>query len=177
MAPNALATNHGSEYERTTGNNFNHKYHYHNWYLYTSFIKSETTMNNTPKATAFKEWRRGMSDEFKVLNSYSGRITGKQMFQAEAMALEYVEKHLGKKIKIIHCDHERIKSLESENNSLKSRIAELESELELEREMVADLVFYSGAIINPVTRCLSYNWRKLKEIVGRARQRIKERKA
>ena len=71
----------------------------------------------------------------------------------------------------------KIQSLESENNSLKSRIAELESELELEREMVADLVFYSGAIINPVTRCLSYNWRKLKEIVGRARQRIRERKA
>ena len=88
-----------------------------------------------------------MSDEFKVLNSYSGRITGKQMFQAQAMALEYVEKHLGKKIKIIHCDHERIKSLESENNSLKE-------EVKLAKEREAELTAFLAGLIDEENGCL-----------------------
>jgi len=55
-----------------------------------------------------------MSDEYKVLNMFSGRKAGKNMFYAQKMALQYFEKHLGKPIRIIQCDHEKITKLESQ---------------------------------------------------------------
>ena len=69
------------------------------------------------------------NNEFVVQNMYMGRRSGEKMFNAQRMAIEYMEKHLGKDIRIVQCDHEVI-------TKLQNRLEEAEKALDKMNKMV-----------------------------------------
>lgn len=78
----------------------------------------------------------GNKDKFVIRHMQYGKSTN----QAILLFKEYVEKYLGKDIKIEIVDFEKIKELEDENTKTK---AELEKSRELIREMYRPLKEYS----------------------------------
>ena len=82
------------------------------------------------------------SDKFKVMNVYHGKNHGKSLLQTQQMAINYIEKHLGRPIEITHCDFEKI-------NDLENRLADKEEKLEIsekvnEKLMALVQMIYTG---------------------------------
>ena len=91
-------------------------------------------------------------DKFRVVNMFHGRSSGKTMLQAQRLAIEYTEKHLGKKIEIIQCDHEEIENLKAQieqyENGYKGAcqccepVGELNVKLKAQVEMIEEGIEY-----------------------------------